>query len=68
LANSSANHAAKSSTKSRKRTFRGLQYQKMAEGYKLLRSPVADSYHAAAEHYREVDPPIDPPHEEPHQG
>jgi hypothetical protein len=66
LANSVANSSTKKSL--RKRTFRGLQYQKMAEGYKLLRSPVADSYHAAAEHYREVDPPIDPAPEEPHQG
>jgi hypothetical protein len=32
----------------------------MAAGYQLLRSPLADSYSAAAEHYQESDPPIDP--------
>ena len=47
--------------KSRKRTYRELQYQKMADGYRLLRSPVADSYSAAAQHYQQADPPIDPP-------
>ena len=53
--------------KSRKRTYRELQYRKMAEGYQLLKSPVADSYHAAAEHYKETDAPIDQPssHDEP---
>jgi hypothetical protein len=53
--------------KTRKRTYRELQYRKMAEGYRLLKSPVADSYHAAAEHYRENDPPLDAPasHDQP---
>ena len=46
--------------KSRKRTKRGNHYQTMAEGYQILRSPLADSYNAAAEHYREADPPFDP--------
>ena len=46
--------------KSRKRTKRGDHYQTMAAGYQILRSPLADSYNAAAEHYRESDPPIDP--------
>jgi hypothetical protein len=45
--------------KSRKHTKRGEQYQAMATGYQLLKSPLADSYHAAAEHYRETDPPLD---------
>ena len=47
--------------KSHKRTYRELQYRKMAEGYHLLKSPVADSYNAAAEHYKETDAAIDPP-------
>jgi hypothetical protein len=46
--------------KSRKRTRRGEKYQAMAAGYQLLKSPLADSYNAAAEHYRESDPPLDP--------
>jgi hypothetical protein len=46
--------------KSRKHTRRGNHYQTMAEGYQLLRSPLADSYNAAAEHYQESDSPFDP--------
>ncbi len=46
--------------KSRKHTKRGDHYQAMAAGYQLLKSPLADSYHAAAEHYRESDPPLEP--------
>ncbi|HEY4404543.1 MAG TPA: hypothetical protein VGN55_07795 [Xanthobacteraceae bacterium] len=46
--------------KSRKHTRRGDHYQAMAAGYQLLKSPLADSYNAAAEHYRETDPPSDP--------
>ena len=46
--------------KSRKHTKRGEQYQAMAAGYQLLKSPLANSYHAAAEHYRETDPPLEP--------
>jgi hypothetical protein len=46
--------------KLRKHTKRGNHYQTMAEGYQILRSPLADSYNAAAEHYRETDPPFDP--------
>ena len=49
--------------KSRKRTRRGDHYQAMAAGYQLLKSPLADSYNAAAEHYRDSDPPADPRHE-----
>jgi hypothetical protein len=48
--------------KSRKRTKRGDHYQTMAAGYQILKSPLADSYSAAAEHYQESDPPVDPPH------
>jgi hypothetical protein len=45
--------------KSRKHTKRGDHYLTMAAGYRVLKSPLADSYHAAAEHYRESDPPRD---------
>jgi hypothetical protein len=47
--------------KLRKRTQRGDQYQTMAAGFQILQSPLAGSYKAAAEHYRESDPPLDPP-------
>jgi hypothetical protein len=43
-----------------KHTKRGNHYRTMAAGYEILRSPLADSYHAAAEHYHESDPPLDP--------
>ena len=46
--------------KSRKHTKRGDHYQTMAAGYQILRSPLAGSYSAAAEHYRERDPAVDP--------
>ena len=49
--------------KSRKRTKRGDHYQAMAAGYQMLKSPLAGSYSAAAEHYRESDPPVDAPGE-----
>jgi len=47
--------------KSHKRTYRELQYRKMAAGYQVLKSPVADSYNAAAEHYKVTDAAIDAP-------
>jgi len=46
--------------KPHKHTKRGNHYQTMAAGYQILRSPLADSYNAAAEHYRERDPQVDP--------
>jgi hypothetical protein len=46
--------------KSHKHTKRGNHYQTMAEGYQILKSPLANSYNAAAAHYRETDPPFDP--------
>jgi hypothetical protein len=46
--------------KSGKRSKRGDHYQTMAAGYQMLRSPLADSYNAAAGHYHESDPPHDP--------
>jgi hypothetical protein len=51
--------------KSRKRTKRGDHYQTMAAGYQILRSPLAGSYSAAAEHYRDSDPALDPPSDPP---
>jgi hypothetical protein len=49
--------------KTHKRTKRSDHYQTMAAGYQILKSPLAGSYSAAAEHYRESDPPVDPPGE-----
>jgi hypothetical protein len=49
--------------KSHKRTKRGDHYQAMAAGYQMLKSPLAGSYSAAAEHYRETDSPVDAPGE-----
>ena len=46
--------------KAHKHTKRGNHYQTMAAGYQILRSPLAGSYNAAADHYRERDPPVDP--------
>jgi hypothetical protein len=43
--------------KLRKRVVRGDHYQTMAAGYRILKSPLADSYDAAAMHYRESDSP-----------
>jgi hypothetical protein len=37
----------------------------LAEGYQMLNSPLAATFHAAADHYSEVDPPIDSPDHEP---
>jgi hypothetical protein len=57
--------------KTRKQTKRSEHYKTMAAGYQLLKSPLAESYSAAAEHYRESDPPLDPAPgstEEPHGG
>jgi hypothetical protein len=51
--------------KSRKHSTRGEHYQAMATGYQLLKSPLADSYHAAAAHYRETDPPLEPQRDQP---
>jgi hypothetical protein len=47
-------------TKQRSRTQRGLHYQALAEGYKILRPGVAESFRLAAEHYDQADPPLDP--------
>jgi hypothetical protein len=46
-------------TKRQTRTRRGLRYQALAEGYKLLKPEVAKSYQLAADHYDRSDPPLD---------
>ena len=46
-------------SKARKRTHRGLKFRHLAEGYQMLNSPLAATFHAAADHYSEADPPID---------
>jgi hypothetical protein len=43
-----------------KRPRRGHRYRALAYGYKILKSPIADSFKAAAEHYDRTDPPLDP--------
>jgi hypothetical protein len=40
-------------------TQRGAKYDALAKGYKILKSPLADSFGAAADHFSETDPPID---------
>jgi hypothetical protein len=40
-------------------TRRGDKYDALAKGYKILKSPLADTFSAAAEHFSETDPPID---------
>ena len=45
-------------SKSRKRTRRGGHYRALAEGYEMLKSPLAGSFYRAAEHYDQTDPPV----------
>jgi hypothetical protein len=45
----------------RKHTKRGHHYETMAVGFQILKSPLAVTYSAAAEHYTEHDPPLDLP-------
>jgi hypothetical protein len=45
--------------KTRKRTHRGVKYDAFVEGYKILKSPLSDSFGAAAEHYDKADAPND---------
>ena len=47
--------------KRRKRTVRGTEYRALAEGYAILKSPVAESFGQAADHYDETDPPAEAP-------
>jgi hypothetical protein len=48
-------------SKSRKRTCRGAHYRALAEGYEMLKSPLAGSFYRAAEHYDQTDPPVAAP-------
>ena len=49
--------------KPRKRTRRGRYYRALADGYAILKSPVAGSFGRAADHYEETDPPAEAPTE-----
>ena len=40
-------------------TQRVAKYDALAKGFKILKSPLAGSFSAAAEHFSETDPPID---------
>ena len=42
----------------RKRTRRGIKFDTLADGYKILNSPLAQTFRAAAEHFDETDPPV----------
>jgi len=44
--------------KTRKHTERGGKFHAIAAGYQALKSPLAELYGAAAEHYHENDPPL----------
>ena len=44
--------------KPRKRTRRGIQFDALADGYKILNSPLAQTFRATAEHFDETDPPV----------
>ena len=46
--------------KPRKRTLRGTKYDALSHGYRILKSPLAQTFSAAAEHFDKIDPPIDP--------
>jgi hypothetical protein len=41
--------------KPRKRTQRGMKYEALAEGYKILKSPLAGTFEAASEHFEQRD-------------
>ena len=45
--------------KPRKRTSRGHRYSAMAQGAKIMGSPLAGSFEAAAEHYEQSDSSIE---------
>jgi hypothetical protein len=44
--------------KPRKRTRRGIRFKALADGYKILNSPLAQTFRATAEHFDETDPPV----------
>jgi hypothetical protein len=41
--------------KPRKRTHRGVKYDALAQGFKVMKSPLAESFEAASEHYERTD-------------
>ena len=45
--------------KRQRHTKRGLYYQALAEGYKLLKPGVADTYQLAADYYEHSDLPVE---------
>ena len=47
----------RSLSKSRKRTLRGAHFRALAEGYAVLKSPLAGSFYRAAEYYDQTDQP-----------
>jgi hypothetical protein len=47
--------------KPRDRTHRGDHYRQLAEGYRALKSPLAETFSAVAKHYQEADPSVRPP-------
>jgi hypothetical protein len=48
-------------SKSRKRTRRGAHFRALAEGYEMLKSPLAGSFYQAAEYYDQTDLPVAAP-------
>ena len=40
--------------------YRGHRYRALAYGLKILKSPIADSFEAAADYYDSSNPPPDP--------
>jgi hypothetical protein len=40
----------------RKRTRRGARYDALAHGYKILKSPLAETFEAVSEHFEKTDP------------
>jgi hypothetical protein len=41
--------------KPRKRTHRGVKYDALAQGFKIMKSPLANSFGAASEHFEKTD-------------
>jgi hypothetical protein len=50
------------------RTERGLRYQALAEGYKLLKPELAETYQFAADYYDHSDPSLVETNEDEHKG
>jgi len=42
--------------KPRKRTRRGVKYDALALGYKILKSPLAETFEAVSDHFEKTDP------------